>query len=819
MREPILAMYLRSSVEQNAECRNINNPDESDTIANQRKLLYGEIKSRGLTDYHVTEYVDDGHSGTNFERPAFQEMIQDAKHGLVQAIIVKDFSRMGRDYIGTGDYLEQFFPSMGIRVISVNDHWDSEEHLGETLELDASFRTLLYDMYSRDLSKKRRSANQIRVENGVYCTSLAPYGYKKSKADGHQLVIDPDEAEVVKRIFDMCLSGANLREIAKTLSAARVPTPSAKNYERGFYSREGKDYWDKAAIYRIVRNEMYTGTLILNRNEFEYGTLSKHVKDKSEWKYFPGHHEAIISKDDFDEVQRIFKYMPRGTNKTKQKYYPLYCGHCGLKMYQTTKAENLIQCNTKHGTPNASCGEIYIRRSVFEKTIVELINMQVRLFGDWAKIRLQQTDKREEQERKLTTLYAEAAGYRENRKSLYTRYREGNIEKEYFLEKKLEYIHLEEEVTAEITQTEEKIQQLETEEKKLRDTADQMEKCFLTEYDESVVRALISKVEAFNDGHIKVHWRFHEEFPDYNSEETGTNLHDDASLYIKYAAYSSDLFYMPDKNDGIIARAVAADYCKRQLSIEENEITWFHDDKDEEGLYYQPEFMKMTVLAREGKCKTIVVRNVGDLHLQKVELHDFLFWTLPRLRTRFISVEDHFDSEQIAADDWEHTVQIIYERYRGIVRSDQLLHRKDQRRNGERIAKEPVRSHCTLLYGYYHDENGCYADPEAIGWVKKIFQMFKDGKSHFEIAAILNEEEVPTIRGFYKKHGLIAQDPGDQAWNGEKLAALKRNRKFITECKYKKLCESKGRHCERKPIIDQETFDRVNEIFKYRIQW
>ena len=817
MREPILAMYLRSSVEQNAEYRNINNPDESDTIANQRKLLYGEIKSRGLTEYHVTEYVDDGHTGTNFERPAFQEMIQDAKHGLVQAIIVKDFSRMGRDYIGTGDYLEQFFPSMGIRVISVNDHWDSEEHLGETLELDASFRTLLYDMYSRDLSKKRRSANQVRIENGVYCTSLAPYGYRKSEADGHQLVIDPDEAEVVKRIFDMCLSGTKLREIAKTLSADGIPTPSAKNYERGFYARVGKDYWDKEAVYRIVRNEIYTGTLILNRNEYEYGTLSKHVKDQSEWKYFPGHHEAIISKDDFDEVQRIFKYMPRGDNKIKHKYYPLYCGHCGLKMYQTTKAEDLIQCRTKHGTPNAACGEIYIRSSAFEKTIVELINMQVRLFGDWASIRLRQTDKHEELERKITALHEEAAGYRENRKSLYTRYRDGSIEKEYFLEKKLEYLHLEEEVTAEIAQAHDEIQQLEAEEKKLRNTADEMKNCYLTEYDENVVRTLISKVEAFNDGHIKVHWRFHEEFPDYKSEETGTGLHE-ASPCIKYAVYSSDMFYMQEKNDGDAARKVAAEYYKKQLSVDEKEIAWFHDDKDEEDLFYQPEFMKMTALAREGKCETIVVRNVGDLHLQKVELHDFLFWTLPRLQTRFISVEDHFDSEQIAADEWEQTVQIIYEKYRGIVRSDQLLHRKDQRKSGERIAKEPVRSHCTLLYGYYHDENGCYADPEAIGWVKKIFQMFMDGKSHFEIVETLNEENVPSLTGFFHKYGLTKRNVRDITWNSEKLVALKRNKKYTTECKYKKLCESKGRHCERKPIIDQETFDRVNEIFKYRIK-
>ncbi|MBR3355020.1 MAG: recombinase family protein [Oscillospiraceae bacterium] len=817
MREPILAMYLRSSVEQNTESRNTSNPDESDTIANQRKLLYGEIKSRGLTEYRVTEYVDDGHTGTNFERPAFQEMIRDAKHGLVQAIIVKDFSRMGRDYIGTGDYLEQFFPSMGIRVISVNDHWDSEEHLGETLELDASFRTLLYDMYSRDLSKKRRSANQIRNENGVYCTALAPYGYQKSEADGHQLVIDPDEAEVVKRIFDMCLSGTKLREIAKTLTADGIPTPGARNYEMGFYAGTGKDFWDKEAIYRILRNEIYTGTLILNRNEFEYGTGIKQMKDRSEWKYFPDHHEAIISKDDYDEAQKIVQYVPRGKNQIKRKYYPLYCGHCGLKMYQTTKTDDLILCKAKHGAPDSACGEIYIRRQVLEKTIVELINMQVRLFGDWAEIKLQETDQHQELERKLEALQSEAAGYRENRKSLYTNYREGTIEKDYFLDKKLEYIHLEEEVTAEISKVREEIQRLESEERKLRNKTDEMKNCYLTEYDETVVRALVSKVEAFNDGHIKIHWRFHEEFPEYNSDETDTKLYNSLPCS-KCAIYSSDMFYMTDKNDGAAAKKAAADYCRGHLSLEENEIAWFHDDRDDESLFYQPEFMKMTALAREGKLKTIVVRNVGDLHLQKMELHDFLFWALPRLQARFISIEDEFDSKQIPADKWEQTVQTIYEKYRGIVRGDQLLFRKGQRKNGERIAMEPKKWHCTLLYGYYHDENGCYADPEAIDWVKKIFQMFIDGKTHVEIVSALNEAGVPTLVGFYNKYELTKRNVGDDTWNSEKLAAIKRNKKYITECHYKKLCESKGRHCERKPIIDQETFVTVNEIFKYRIK-
>ena len=471
----------------------------------------------------------------------------------------------------------------------------------------------------------------------------------------------------------------------------------------------------------------------------------------------------------------------------------------------------------KTWSPDSACGEIYIRRQVLEKTIVELINMQVRLFGDWAEIKLQQTDQHQELERKLEALQSEAAGYRENRKSLYTNYREGTIEKDYFLDKKLEYIHLEEKVTAEISKVREEIQLMEAEERKLRNKADEMKNCYLTEYDETVVRTLVSKVEAFNDGHIKVHWRFHEEFPEYNSDGADTSLFNSLPS-CKCAVYSSDMFYMTDKNDGDAAKKAAADYCRSQLSLEENEIAWFHDDRDEESLFYQPEFMKMTALAREGMLKTIVVRNAGDLHLQKMELHDFLFWTLPRLQARFISIEDEFDSKQVSADKWEQTVQTIYEKYRGIVRGDQLLFRKDQRKNGERVAMEPKKWHCTLLYGYYHDENGCYADPNAIEWVKKIFQMFIDGKTHFEIVSALNEAEVPTLVGFYNKYELTKRNIGDDTWNSEKLVAIKRNKKYVTECHYKKLCESKGRHCERKPIIDQETFDKVNEIFKYRIK-
>ena len=815
MREPILAMYLRSSVEQNAESRNSNNPDESDTIANQRKLLYGEIRYRGLTEYRVIEYVDDGHTGTNFERPAFQRMIQDAKHGLVQALIVKDFSRMGRDYIGTGDYLEQFFPSMGIRVISVNDHWDSEEHLGETLELDASFRTLLYDMYSRDLSKKRRTANQIRNEKGIYNTCLAPYGYQKSEKDIHQLIVDPEEALVVKRIFDMCMAGVKIRDIAKTLTKEGIPTPSARNNEMGLFSREGLVSWRKDTVYTILRNEMYTGTLILNRYEFEYGVESMHVKDKSEWMYFPGHHEAIVSKEDFDAVQKFVQFIPRGKIQNRREYYPLYCGHCGLKMIRTTKSEDIISCKKSLGTPNASCCDIHIRRPVLERTIIDLINLQAGLFADWAQIKLLKTDRQTELEKQVRKLQLEAEDYKQKRRELYEQFREGSVEKNVFLEKKLDYIHLEEEVLAEIESAEEKLRQIETDKKALKDTAEELNGCFMKEYDENIVRRLISRIEAFNDGHIKVHWRFAEKFPDYTGGGENAIVNKTADHY-KCAVYSSDLFLMEEENDGEAAKWVADNYCRHQLGMERKDITWFHDGRDTDQLFYRRSYMQMMTLAREGKCECIVIRNFGDLHLQRDDFYDFLHWTLPELPVRIISIEDQYDSQLITNDSQEKVLQDIYDKYSGIMRSDQLLFRQEQRRNGERKAAEPKKAACTLLYGYYHDENGCYADPEIIGWVKTIFRLFMEGKNHLEIVQLLNDEKVPTLMEFYEKYNLSKRKERDHTWNSEKLAAVKRNKRYVTECRCIELCRSMGRHCERESVVSREVFDAVNDMFKYK---
>ena len=234
-KEYIICLYIRLSIEDDDVS---GNPfkKESRSIATQRALLYDYIKNRKEFDgCKVIEKCDDGFSGTHFDnRPQFTEMIELAKKGKVNCIIVKDFSRFGRDYVELGNYLEQLFPFMGVRFISVNDSYDSAELVdGTTGGLDVAFKNLIYDYYSREMSRKQRIAWQRIAEQGQYNSNCALYGYRKSEEDKHKLVIEPEEATVVKEIFDMKIAGTGTTLIAKALNDRGIPCPSELYRSRG----------------------------------------------------------------------------------------------------------------------------------------------------------------------------------------------------------------------------------------------------------------------------------------------------------------------------------------------------------------------------------------------------------------------------------------------------------------------------------------------------------------------------------------------------------------------------------------------------------
>ncbi|MDE7253728.1 MAG: recombinase family protein, partial [Acetatifactor sp.] len=198
---------------------------ESNSVAAQRILIRDYIQRNRLSDpVDILEYVDDGFSGTNFQRPAFKRMMEDAKKGKISCIIVKDFSRFGRDHLETGNYLERIFPLLGIRFISVNDQFDSEDCMGMTGGMSVALKNIINSMYSRDLSKKVRSATATRIARGEYMGALVPYGYIKNPENVHQLIPDEEAAGVVRLIFTMAAEGKKKPEIARYLNGQGIPT-------------------------------------------------------------------------------------------------------------------------------------------------------------------------------------------------------------------------------------------------------------------------------------------------------------------------------------------------------------------------------------------------------------------------------------------------------------------------------------------------------------------------------------------------------------------------------------------------------------------
>lgn len=256
----------------------------------------------------IMEYQDDGFSGTNFNRPGVQKLLEDARNGIFDCVVVKDFSRFGRDYIEVGAYLEQIFPFLGIRFISINDHYDSAGYQGGVSDLSVNFKNLLYDLYSKDLSQKIRTSLRARKESGKYVSGNAPFGYEKAPDDRHMLIISEDEAAVVREIFSLALQGVTSTQTAKKLNKENVPAPIEFKIRKGQTSRKPKGdkfYWSSSVICSILRNPVYVGDVEYGKTEKEQVGGRSVLKARADWKIIRNHHAPVISREVFEEVQKI----------------------------------------------------------------------------------------------------------------------------------------------------------------------------------------------------------------------------------------------------------------------------------------------------------------------------------------------------------------------------------------------------------------------------------------------------------------------------------------------------------------------------------
>jgi DNA invertase Pin-like site-specific DNA recombinase len=374
------AKYIRLSV------RNIRDPAdaggersshefESDSIVNQRKLLDSYIE--GQPDIEaVAEYVDDGVSGIIFDREQFKLMMADIKAGKIDCVIVKDLSRLGREYIETGRYLRRIFPAYGVRFIALGDNIDTLKDSGD--DLVVSVKSILNDAYCRDISVKTRAALNVKRDNGDYVGACPVYGYKKSDGDNNLLVIDEYPASIVRDIYRMKIDGMSALKISETLNALGVLSPHMYKMDRGLphpkngYADRADAKWSATTVIRILSDETYTGTLIQGRQ----GTINYKIKDlidkpESEWRRIPDTHEAIISRYEFGLAARVMRLDTRAAPGKGSVYLfsgILVCGCCGERMtrksvpYKDTKYHYYYCPTTKkrgcHDAPTVKESEL-----------------------------------------------------------------------------------------------------------------------------------------------------------------------------------------------------------------------------------------------------------------------------------------------------------------------------------------------------------------------------------------------------------------------------------------------------------------------------
>ena len=367
----LTALYCRLSRDDGTE-------GDSNSISNQKRMLKKYAKENGFANTRF--YLDDGYTGTNFNRPGFQKMIKDIELGYIQTVIVKDMSRFGRDYLTVGYYTDTYFPNMGIRFIAINDCVDSADGENEL----APFRNVMNEMYARDISRKVRSAHRIRGNSGEPL-SQPPFGYMKAPENKKRWIIDPDAAPIVRRIFQMALDGMGNESIARILEEEKILNPMAywrsKGMKRAGRTEQPNPYkWSKTTIGSILRQQEYCGDII------NFKTYSKSFKNKKRlenpeenWVIFKNVHDPIIESEVFEQVQNLIgktkRRAPKQENAEKNMFCELlYCADCGKKLWFHTNANNknihYFSCSNYKSDYRGTClTRHYIRADAIEQVV------------------------------------------------------------------------------------------------------------------------------------------------------------------------------------------------------------------------------------------------------------------------------------------------------------------------------------------------------------------------------------------------------------------------------------------------------------------
>ena len=371
MKKYKVAGYIRLSKEDKIK-------DESNSVVNQKAIINSYIKKNEDLEL-VDFYIDDGYSGTTFDRPDFKIMIRDITENKVNTIIVKDLSRFGRNHIESDNYLENILPCYNVRFISIIDDIDSLKNPKSVSSITVPLKNLMNDQYAKDISEKVKSTLKIKQLNGEFIGVTAPYGYLKDPKDKHKFIIDSESSYIVKKIFNMILLGKSRKEIAEHLNNKNVLTPSLYKLSKEKTNSEEllrSKKLNAEIVNRILRNETYIGTLIQNIKTKQNYRISKLIDvNKEEWIITENHHEPIISKEKFYEVQQILNRKAKANKNNEIDLFSGYlkCSHCG-KHLVVRKSKNQIYYYCSSYLKDKSCLKYSINKMKLEQIVKDEIN-------------------------------------------------------------------------------------------------------------------------------------------------------------------------------------------------------------------------------------------------------------------------------------------------------------------------------------------------------------------------------------------------------------------------------------------------------------
>ena len=436
-----IALYIRLSVEDKMK------KDESESIINQRYFLNDFIsKNNEFKGFQKEEYIDDGYSGTNDKRPAFQRMLEEVKFGKVKVIIVKGMSRFMRDYIVLSDYLDNIFPFLGIRFIAINDGYDSDKEKGNVTNLYVQFKGLLYDFYSKDISQKVKTVMIELKKQGKFLAWSPPFGYMKDPKDKHNIIIDEKTAWIVRKVYDLALKGISTRKIASIMNAENIPTPNERkkeltnmNYEYNIVLSNTRNTpnWTNGTVTDILFNENYTETYVFNMQEKSILNFNvSKFNPKEEWSRVYNHHQAIISREEFDKVKEIkeknrFLKGKKNTDYSWRTKSPLQgfvrCPNCnhilGLMQSKKRRLDGSVRIHNYFICRICKCNNVEYKSSRVDKLEEQVLELIKKKYG-----------KVEKDKESVRDLLKKIEELQENKICNFENYKLGNITKDKFLE-------------------------------------------------------------------------------------------------------------------------------------------------------------------------------------------------------------------------------------------------------------------------------------------------------------------------------------------------------------------------------------------------